>query len=87
VKEARRERFMTVQARISADRLKLKVGQTMTVLVDEVDEGGAVGRSAADAPEIDGLVHMPRSRKLKAGEFAKVIVEDADEHDLYARVA
>jgi ribosomal protein S12 methylthiotransferase len=85
VKEARRERFMTVQARISADRLKLKVGQTMTVLVDEVDEGGAVGRSAADAPEIDGVVHMPRSRKLKAGEFAKVVVEDADEYDLYAR--
>jgi ribosomal protein S12 methylthiotransferase len=87
VKEARRERFMTVQARISADRLKLKIGQTMTVLVDTVDEGGAVGRSAADAPEIDGLVHLPRSRKLKAGEFAQVVVEDADEHDLYARVA
>ncbi|MDB5904928.1 MAG: rimO [Betaproteobacteria bacterium] len=85
VKEARRERFMTVQARISADRLKLKIGRTVTVLVDEVDEGGAVGRSAADAPEIDGVVHMPRSRKLKAGEFAKVVVEDADEYDLYAR--
>jgi ribosomal protein S12 methylthiotransferase len=85
VKEARRERFMTVQARISADRLKLKIGQTMTVLVDEVDEGGAVGRSMADAPEIDGVVHLPRSRKFKAGEFAKVLVEDADEYDLYAR--
>jgi ribosomal protein S12 methylthiotransferase len=87
VKEARRERFMTVQARISADRLKRKVGQTLTVLVDEVDDGGAVGRSPADAPEIDGLVHLPRSRKLKAGEFAQVVVEDADEHDLYARPA
>jgi ribosomal protein S12 methylthiotransferase len=87
VKEARRERFMTVQARISADRLKRKIGQTLTVLVDEIDEGGAVARSAADAPEIDGLVHLPRSRKLKAGEFAQVLVEDADEHDLYARVA
>jgi ribosomal protein S12 methylthiotransferase len=85
VKEARRERFMTVQARISADRLKLKVGRTMTVLVDTVDEGGAVGRSTADAPEIDGVVHLPRSRKFKAGEFAKVVVEDADEYDLYAR--
>jgi ribosomal protein S12 methylthiotransferase len=85
VKEARRERFMTVQARISADRLKLKIGQTLTVLIDEVDAGGAVGRSPADAPEIDGVVHLPRSRKLKAGEFAKVLVEDADEYDLYAR--
>jgi ribosomal protein S12 methylthiotransferase len=85
VQEARRERFMSVQARISADRLKLKVGQTLTVLVDEVDDGGAIGRSMADAPEIDGVVHLPRSRKLKAGEFAKVVVEDADEYDLYAR--
>jgi ribosomal protein S12 methylthiotransferase len=85
VKEARRERFMTVQARISADRLKRKIGQTLTVLVDEIDEGGAVARSAADAPEIDGLVHLPRSRKLKAGEFAQVLIEDSDEYDLYAR--
>jgi ribosomal protein S12 methylthiotransferase len=85
VKEARLMRFMSVQARISAERLKRKVGQTVTVLVDEVDDGGAVGRSAADAPEIDGLVHMPRSRKLKAGEFAQVLIEDADEHDLYGR--
>jgi ribosomal protein S12 methylthiotransferase len=85
VKEARLMRFMSVQARISAERLKRKVGQTVTVLVDEVDDGGAVGRSAADAPEIDGLVHMPRSRKLKAGEFAQVVIEDADEHDLYGR--
>jgi ribosomal protein S12 methylthiotransferase len=87
VKEARLMRFMSVQARISAERLKRKVGQTLTVLVDEVDDGGAIGRSAADAPEIDGLVHMPRSRKLKAGEFAQVLIEDADEHDLYGRPA
>ena len=85
VKEARRERFMAVQARISAERLTRKIGQELTVLVDETDDGGAVGRSAADAPEIDGLVHMPRSRKLKLGEFAQVLVEDSDEHDLYAR--
>jgi ribosomal protein S12 methylthiotransferase len=87
VKEARLKRFMDVQARISAERLSRKVGRTLTVLVDEVDEGGAVGRSAADAPEIDGLVHMPRSRKLKEGEFAEVLVEDSDEHDLYGRPA
>jgi ribosomal protein S12 methylthiotransferase len=85
LKEARRERFMAVQERISTERLQLKVGLTLTVLVDEVDGGGAVGRSAADAPEIDGLVHMPRSRKLKTGEFAQVLIEDSDEHDLYGR--
>jgi ribosomal protein S12 methylthiotransferase len=85
VKEARLARFMAVQERISTERLKRKVGQTLTVLVDEVDSGGAVGRSAADAPEIDGLVHMPKSRKLKAGEFAQVLIEDSDEHDLYGR--
>ena len=85
VKEARLARFMAVQERISAERLKRKVGQTLTVLVDEVDSGGAVGRSAADAPEIDGLVHMPKSRKLKGGEFAQVLIEDSDEHDLYGR--
>jgi ribosomal protein S12 methylthiotransferase len=79
---------MEVQARISAERLARKVGRTLTVLVDEVDEvdgGGAVGRTAADAPEIDGLVHMPRSRKLKQGELAEVLIEDSDEHDLYGR--
>ena len=85
VKEARLARFMAVQERISAERLQHKVGKTLTVLVDEIDEGGAVGRSAADAPEIDGLVHMPRSRKLKTGEFAQVLIEDADEHDLYGK--
>ncbi|HEX2829513.1 MAG TPA: 30S ribosomal protein S12 methylthiotransferase RimO [Burkholderiales bacterium] len=87
VKEARRERFMEVQARISAERLARKVGRTLTVLVDEVDEGGAVGRTPADAPEIDGLVHMPRSHKLKQGELAEVLIEDSDEHDLYGRPA
>jgi ribosomal protein S12 methylthiotransferase len=84
VKEARRARFMAVQERISAERLKRKVGQELTVLVDEVTERGAIARSAADAPEIDGVVHVERSRKLKIGEFAQVRVTRSDTHDLFA---
>jgi hypothetical protein len=55
------------------------------VLVDEVTESGAIARSTADAPEIDGVVHVSRSRKLKAGEFARVRVTRSDAHDLYAK--
>ncbi|MDB5922740.1 MAG: MiaB-like tRNA modifying enzyme YliG [Betaproteobacteria bacterium] len=84
VKEERRARFMAVQERISAARLKQKVGKTLTVLVDELTEDGAIARSAADAPEIDGVVHVARSRKLKAGEFAEVRITHSDVHDLFA---
>jgi ribosomal protein S12 methylthiotransferase len=86
VKEARRARFMAVQERISAERLKRKVGREMTVLVDEATEDGAIARSSADAPEIDGVVHVRRSKKLAAGEFARVRITRSDTHDLYARV-
>ena len=87
LKEERRARFMAVQERISAERLSRKVGREITVLVDEVHEDGALARSAADAPEIDGVVHVKRSRKpLKAGEFATVRITDSDTHDLYAKV-
>jgi len=85
VREERRARFMAVQERISAKRLKRKVGSEMTVLVDEVSAQGAIARSAADAPEIDGVVHVARSKKLKPGEFAQVRVTRTDAHDLYAR--
>jgi ribosomal protein S12 methylthiotransferase len=84
VKEERRARFMAVQERISAERLKRKVGSEMTVLVDEVSAQGAIARSAADAPEIDGVVHVARSKKLKPGEFAQVRVTRTDAHDAYA---
>jgi ribosomal protein S12 methylthiotransferase len=86
LKEARRERFMAVQERISAERLKRKVGQMLTVLVDEVGEDGAIARSSADAPEIDGVVHVVRSKKLKVGEFAPVRVTASDAHDLEAKL-
>ena len=85
VKEERRARFMAVQEKISAERLKRKVGRELTVLVDELTEGGALARSTADAPEIDGVVHVSRSRKLKAGEFARVRVTRSDPHDLYGK--
>jgi ribosomal protein S12 methylthiotransferase len=78
VKEARRKRFMEVQAKISAAKLQRKVGSTQRVLIDEP----GVGRSAADAPDIDGVVHFKGGQ---AGEFADVLIERADEHDLHGR--
>ena len=84
VKEERRARFMETQEKISAARLKAKIGRTLTILVDEVGSDGAIGRSAADAPEIDGLVHIKQGKSLKAGEFAQVRVTRADSHDLWA---
>jgi ribosomal protein S12 methylthiotransferase len=87
VKQERQARLMTLQARISADRLRAKLGSRLEVLVDEVDREGALARSSADAPEIDGVVRIRGGAGLKPGEFATVIVEDADEHDLTARPA
>ena len=87
VKQERRARFMQLQARISADKLQRKIGQTLTVLVDEVGEEGAVARSTADAPEIDGLVYIADAHGLKPGEFTRVTVHRADEHDLHATLA
>ncbi|KAB2313459.1 30S ribosomal protein S12 methylthiotransferase RimO [Betaproteobacteria bacterium SCN2] len=85
VKEERRARFMEKQAEISARRLEQKIGREMTVLVDEVDEeGDAVARSPADAPEIDGVVFIADAENLKPGEFVKVRITDATEHDLWA---
>jgi ribosomal protein S12 methylthiotransferase len=84
VKEERRARFMETQEKISAARLKAKIGRTLTVLVDEVGTDGAVARGAADAPEIDGLVHIRQGKSLKPGEFAQVRVTRADSHDLWA---
>ncbi|MGZ8231125.1 MAG: 30S ribosomal protein S12 methylthiotransferase RimO [Burkholderiales bacterium] len=85
VKEDRRARFMAFQERISAERLKRKVGQTITVLIDELGERGALARSSADAPEIDGVVHLPRAHGLKPGEFARVRVTASDAHDLHGK--
>ncbi|MDR1710179.1 MAG: 30S ribosomal protein S12 methylthiotransferase RimO [Candidatus Accumulibacter sp.] len=87
VREERRRRLMDVQEDISAERLAAKIGREMTVLVDEIDDEGAIARSPADAPEIDGLVFIDRHFATAPGDFLRVRVVDADEHDLYAVVA
>ncbi len=86
VKEERLERFMEVQAQISAARLEAKIGTRQRVLVDEVDEYGAVARSRADAPEIDGIVRIDDGQRLKPGQFVEVDIIHADEHDLIGRL-
>jgi ribosomal protein S12 methylthiotransferase len=87
VKQERVARLMELQEEISAAKLERKIGQIVTVLVDEVDEEGAVARSAADAPEIDGLVYIEGAGNLKPGDFAEVEITDADAHDLWGRCA
>jgi ribosomal protein S12 methylthiotransferase len=87
LKEDRLEQFMAVQAEISAAKLQRKVGRTIKVLVDEIDTDGAWGRSSADAPEIDGAVRIDDGQLLKPGQFVDVVVEEADAHDLYGRLA
>jgi ribosomal protein S12 methylthiotransferase len=87
VKEERLERFMEAQAEISAARLARKVGTRQQVLVDEVDEDGAIARSKADAPEIDGIVRIDDGHELKPGQFVEVEIIHTDEHDLIGRLA
>jgi len=84
VKEERYARLMELTARISAEKLEAKIGRTLDVIIDAVDdEGGATGRSKADAPEIDGEVHLRDAGGLKPGDIVAVEIEDADEHDLF----
>ena len=84
LKEERYQRVMELTARISAEKLAAKVGRHIDVLIDRVDdEGGATGRSKADAPEIDGEVHLRDAGGLKQGDIVKVLVEESDEHDLF----
>ena len=87
VREERRARFMAVQEKISARRLRQKIGRTLAVLIDESGEKGAVGRSSADAPEIDGVVHITKAKGLNPGEFVQVRVMRSDAHDLYGDIA
>ncbi len=85
LKHDRYERVMALSARISAEKLAAKVGSSLDVLIDAVDPetGGATGRSKADAPEIDGEVHLRDSGGLAPGDIVRVLIEDADEHDLF----
>lgn len=84
LQQARLARLMEVQAEISAQRLAQKVGKTLPVLIDEVSEQGAVARSYADAPEIDGLVYVENGQSLSQGDVVTVRVTHSDEHDLWA---
>jgi ribosomal protein S12 methylthiotransferase len=83
VKQERYERIMELSARISAEKLAAKVGRDIDVLIDAVDGAGATGRSKADAPEIDGEVHLRDAGHLAPGDIVRVTVEDSDEHDLF----
>jgi ribosomal protein S12 methylthiotransferase len=85
VQEDRLAQLMYLQEEISAGKLAKKVGRTMQVLVDDVDEEGSVARSAADAPEIDGLVYI-NGEQLAVGEFVTVRITDSDEHDLWGEI-
>ncbi len=87
-KQARQEQLMSLQADISAVRLARKLGQTMTVLVDEINADGAVARTQGDAPDIDGQVYIEDGQGLTVGDFYQVNITGAREHDLWAeRVA
>ena len=84
VKQERWDRFMAHQQAISTERLAARVGKEIEVLIDEVDEDGAIGRSSADAPEIDGCVYVDSKTTLKPGDKVRVRVTDSDEYDLWA---
>lgn len=90
VREERRQRFMQVQEAISAKRLQRKVGKTLKVLIDQVNQDGGVGRSMADAPEIDGVVYVAPPEKpwkrYKVGDIISVKISGADLHDLWGEV-
>ncbi|BBI99102.1 ribosomal protein S12 methylthiotransferase RimO [Ferrigenium kumadai] len=87
VQQERLARLMMLQEEISEERLKRKIGKTITALVDEVDEEGAIARSSADAPEIDGLVYIEDGQDLQVGDLVEVKVTDSDTHDLWAQLA
>ena len=86
VREERRGRLMMLQEKISARRLKAKVGASLKVLIDEISEEGATARSAADAPEIDGRVIIAKPGELKPGDWAQVKITRAGKHDLWGRL-
>ncbi|MFK8040712.1 30S ribosomal protein S12 methylthiotransferase RimO [Congregibacter sp.] len=83
LKQERYERFMLRQQAISTRRLQNKVGRDIEVLIDSVDKNGAVGRSSADAPEIDGRVHIPGASDFNPGDWVRGTVSRADEYDLW----
>jgi ribosomal protein S12 methylthiotransferase len=87
VKEERWHRFMAAQQAISAAKLQRKIGSLIEVIIDEAGGGGATGRSRADAPEIDGAVHLRDCPDVQPGDIVRVQVEDADDYDLFGALA
>lgn len=83
IKQMRYDLFMQKQQIISAEKLQQKIGKTLSVIIDEVDEEGAIGRSMADAPEIDGVVYLNEEQNVTPGDIVSVEIEFADEYDLW----
>ena len=86
IKQQRWERFMETQQKISAEKLQQKIGKTIAVIIDEVDDEGAIGRSFGDAPEIDGMVYLNEEFDVHPGDIVQVTIEHADEYDLWGYV-
>ena len=86
IKQQRFDRFMQLQQKISMQKLQAKIGKTLAVIIDEVDEEGAIGRSMADAPEIDGVVYLNEEKDVNVGDIVQVIIEHSDEYDLWGTV-
>jgi ribosomal protein S12 methylthiotransferase len=87
VKAERYERFMETQRRISAEVMAGRVGKEIDVIIDELDEDGAIGRSSWDGPDIDGLVFLEEADGLAPGDIVRVLVEETDEYDCWGRLA
>ena len=77
---------MQHQSDISAARLKARIGEALPVIIDDITEDGAIGRTEYDAPEVDGNVFIRDGHFLQPGEIVEAHIDDADEHDLYAHV-
>ena len=83
IKQARWEQFMALQQEISARKLQQKVGTTQSILIDTVTEDGSIGRTRADAPEIDGVVHLPGITEFRPGDLVEAEITSADDYDLW----
>ena len=86
IKQQRFDRFMQLQQKISMQKLQAKIGKTLAVIIDEVDEEGAIGRSMSDAPEIDGVVYLNEEKDVNVGDIVQVTIEHSDEYDLWGTV-
>jgi len=87
LKAERYDRFMEAQKAVSAEVMAARVGQTIDVIVDELDEEGAIGRSSWDAPDIDGSVFIDDAEGLAPGDIVRVLVDETDEYDCWGRLA